>query len=190
MSRRGRGRNDWPTIDDISGQRISGRDARVQWNGLLRPSRKIEYRHPQDFVQGGTDPTPVPHPRTREVPRYCPNPFRLVPGRPIGEWRVGTNAINYARFNIYDSLLKAQQPGVGVMEIGCTFYVYPNAQPIGVEAAAEIAEFGLLTEAGDLLATEDGLVLELDRAPVTDAQITTESGDVLVTESDDELVGD
>jgi len=192
MSRRGRGRGDWPTIDDVSGFRISGRhDAVIQWDGLLRHRREVEFRHPQDFAKALNDPTPIPNARTRPVERYCPNPFSVVPQPAIGEWTIGTHWLNYRRTNIYDGFLKPQEPGVGDMEVECTLYVYPDPQvaPAAI-APIEPVEFALLTESGDQLVTESGIVLVAEFTANTGDTLSTEDGDELVTESGDLIVAE
>lgn len=105
---------DWLVKDDESGFTLYASETVRRWDGLIVRKDQNEPPHPQWFIRAKDDPRPVSPVRTRELAgRICSTVSEYIPGtttkRPKGA---------AAHLHIADQ-------GIGSMEIGCSFMVYP-----------------------------------------------------------------
>lgn len=105
---------EWLVVDDESGHVVHSSDVVKRWDGIYVRKDQNEPPHPQWFVRAKDDPRPVPFVRPDEPSgRLCRSISEYIPGttskRPKG-----------AAGHLYIA-----DQGIGSMEIGCSFMVYP-----------------------------------------------------------------
>lgn len=115
MARRGQKRGDWLVTDDYYGfTRYASKLRKDYWGALAEKPLK---RNLQEIAVPLNDPAPVPFYRG---PNYEETPVCVAETAPlyVGNTTVRTNSNNMA-YQVLDL-----DPGVGSMEVGCTFRVH------------------------------------------------------------------
>lgn len=100
-------------VDDESGFAHPRSQMIKRWDGVFVRKDQNEFRNPQEFVRARNDPRSLNDIRP-DSPQsdYCPIPFRILSNGKIQR--------------LYTGILAGQEPGIGEMEIECTFYVWPD----------------------------------------------------------------
>lgn len=107
----------WLVQDEESGVICYSDNITRDYLGRLVRPKYADSEHPQDFVVGLDDPKPLPF--TRPVPiaaGICGNQFTSI--------YVGDTAVIAKRDGPADHLFEG---GIGEMEIGCSFIIYPES---------------------------------------------------------------
>lgn len=115
MARRNGRKGSWLLTDDLTGFVIYGEQAKTGYYGEV--ARKPYKRNLQEIAVGMDDPEPVPLYRG---PQYEVTTTCVAETAPlyVGETNIPTNQNNMA----FQAL--NLDPGVGDMEVGCTFRVH------------------------------------------------------------------
>jgi len=102
---------DYLMVDDDSGEVRYRSQLKKRWDGAWVQRKSWETRQPQEFVRPGTDPHPPSEVRSDGFTTQACSTIGIF----IGATTVPVPS-NGAAAHLFD-------PGVGSMEIGCTFYV-------------------------------------------------------------------
>ena len=106
----------WLVVDDISGRVLYSDQVARQWDGLIVAKKHLEQPDPQWSISAKADPAPLPFVRPDiPVPQACST---IAPYDDAGNLR--------RPFPGYNQFVGT---GVGTMEIGCSFMVYPDDGP-------------------------------------------------------------
>jgi hypothetical protein len=107
----------WLVIDDVSGRVLYSDQVARQWDGLIVDKRQVEQPNPQWYVRSkANDPRTLPF--TRPDAASAPSCTTIAPYDASGRLRAP-----FPGYNIFVGT------GVGTMEIGCSWMVYPDAGP-------------------------------------------------------------
>jgi len=105
-------KKDWLIIDQESGFTRYASEVTEDWKGLYVTKRYADSEQPQDFIRSLDDPKPIPF-------ASLPNTdFDLCNGLP---YFIGNTTIPNPQ---YGPAYHLYAPGIGEMEIGCSFFVY------------------------------------------------------------------
>lgn len=116
MARRGQRKGDWLATDDYYGRtRYASQLKKDFWGAMTQYPLE---RNLQEIAMPLNDPYPVPFYRGPDYERYGSCLGELAPLY-VGNTTVPTNTNNAA------AQVLNLSPGIGDMEIGCTFQVYP-----------------------------------------------------------------
>lgn len=105
-------KGDWLVIDEESGMTRYASQVMQDYRGLYVTQKYADYEHPQDYVRALNDPIPVPFTNMPDDDFHFCNAVKYY----VGETSVRT-AIDFPAFHLYN-------PGIGEMEIGCSFVVH------------------------------------------------------------------
>lgn len=106
----------WLVEDEESGVVTYSDKVTRDWKGFLVRKRFADYENPQDFVKGLKDPKPIPFSHPPQVDNDVCNQFSSI--------YVGNTTVTAKRTGAADHLF---EEGIGEMEIGCSFIIYPES---------------------------------------------------------------
>ena len=106
----------WLVQDEESGKICYSDEITRDYLGRLVRKQYADSEHPQDFVVGLNDPKPLPFTNPFPVAGEVCNQFDSI--------YIGNTSVTAQRDGPADHLF---DKGIGEMEIGCSFIIYPES---------------------------------------------------------------
>lgn len=107
---------DWLMEDEESGKVCYAKELVRDYRGFFTRKKYADQEHPQDFIKALNDPRPLPYSHPIPVSSSICNYASVF----VGNTSV-TAATDYAAYHLFEA------SGIGDMEIGCSFIIYPQA---------------------------------------------------------------
>jgi hypothetical protein len=129
----------WLVVDDESGQVLYSDQVVRRWDGMYVRKDQDEPIDPQWFITSQNDPKPLPFVRPDDIsPPACRT---QPPYQSTGIWALGIGELVIEQsFQVYPNERTPLRPfpgynlyvgsSVSSMEIGCSFIVFPDGQPL------------------------------------------------------------